>query len=371
MSAPSSPAPARRVPYSGIWLDSFSLTAVKGGALLSGGTVWLPDGIGSRSQTSDGAAFWDASKEEWFPLPPLPSPRHDHASVTLPDGRALLIGGSTHQATEVNSTLFWEPETREFREGPPLREARSHPVARLLPDGTVLVLGSEFDDDMQRGTRAELLRPGASAWEPAGQTNRIFHVGPVCVSGQRVVIAGGRDNGFGFAIIEGTHYAPPLGQSTELWEPEGRAWRTASAPMLELRDDAAGIALTDGSILVVGGWGEGGLLTSAEQWDPSTERWSPAGSLAMARSSFTLTALPDGQAAVSGGLGQGPFHATTSVEIWDPRQRTWTPGTPLEQGRAGHSVVPVGGGRFLVVGHTRPTPDAAPETTWELWRPVL
>ncbi|WP_224363278.1 Kelch repeat-containing protein [Hyalangium versicolor] len=303
-------------------------------------------------------------------MQPLPSARYDHAAVPLPDGRVLLVGGRTNEAPELNSTLIWEPETRSFREGPPLREARSHPVAVTLPDGAVLVLGSEFDDDMQRGTRAELLRPGARAWEPAGQTVHIFHVGPVCVSGQRVVIAGGRDNGFGFAIIDGVHYAPPLAQSTEIWEHGGRAWRAATGPLLEPRDDPAGVTLSDGSILVVGGWHEGQVLTSAEQWDPNTERWSPAGSLSIARSSFTLTALPDGRAAVSGGLGQGPFEEVTAVELWDPQRRVWSPGTPLAQGRAGHKVVPVDAGTFLVVGNSRPTPEAPPETTWEVWRPA-
>ncbi|WP_235216501.1 hypothetical protein [Archangium violaceum] len=102
------------------------------------------------------------------------------------------------------------------------------------------------------GTRAELLRPGANAWEPAGQTVRVFHPGPVCVSGERVIIAGGRDNGSGFAIIEGVHIAPPLDQGTEIWEPHGRTWRM-SGPLTRPRDEAKGVTLSDGRVLVVGG----------------------------------------------------------------------------------------------------------------------
>jgi len=369
MSLTRSASPTGRVPYSGIWLENFSLTALPGGALLAGGMEWHPDGIGSRSQTTDGAAFWDAAKAEWLPLSPLPSPRQNHAAVALKDGRALLVGGRDQKNPDLRSTLVWEPETRQFREGPPLLEARSYPIAVLLPDGAVLVLGSELDDDMERGTRAEILRPGATAWEPAGQTQRIFHVGPVSVSHHKVVIAGGRDNGFGFAVIEGVHYAPPLDQSTELWEREGRSWRTAAGPMTEPREDAQGVTLSDGRILVVGGWHRGTLLTTAELWDPRTERWSPAGKLATARSSFALTALQDGRAAVSGGLAEGPFQNTPEVEIWDPQQGTWSPGPPLALGRAGHKLADVGGGTFLVAGTSRTTPDAPPETTWEQWRP--
>ncbi|MFL5349560.1 MAG: Kelch repeat-containing protein [Hyalangium sp.] len=364
------PPPTGRVPYSGIWLESFSLTPVPGGALLAGGQEWHPDGIGATTRVTGAASFFDASKQEWIPLPPLPFARQDHAAVALKDGRVLLVGGRTHENPELKDTVSWEPDTRRFREGPPLLEARSRPVARALPDGSVLVLGTEFDDDLERGTRAELLRPGASAWEPAGQTVRIYHVGPVCLSGQQVIIAGGRDNGMGFAIIEGTHYAPPLEQSTELWEPEGRTWRTAAGALLEPREEAQGVTLSDGRILIVGGWHQGQLLTTAELWDPRTERWSPAGSLSTPRSSFALTALPDGRAAVSGGLGSGPFEATKSVELWDPQSHTWSVGPPLAQARAGHLLAPVGPGVFLVVGNYRPTPEAPPETTWELWQPL-
>lgn len=367
----SQPLPSTgRVPYSGIWLESFSLTPVPGGALLAGGEEWHPEGIGATPRATDAAAFFDVSKQEWRPLPPLPFARQDHAAVALKDGRVLLVGGRSRQDPALKDTAFWEPGTQSFREGPPLREERSHPAALSLPDGSVLVLGSDFDHDRKRGTRAELLRPGASAWEPAGQTMRIFHLGPVCLSGQQVLIAGGRDNGFGFAIIEGVHYAPPLGQSTELWEPEGRTWRTAAGALLEPREDAQGVTLSDGRVLIAGGWHKGRLLTTAELWDPRTERWSPAGKLSTARSSLALTALPDGRAAVSGGLGAGPSEATNSVEIWDPQSHTWSAGPPLAQARAGHLLAPVGPGLFLVVGNYRPTPDAPPETTWELWRPL-
>ncbi|WP_368670378.1 Kelch repeat-containing protein, partial [Myxococcus sp. AM011] len=359
----------RRVPYSGLWLDGFSLTAVASGALLAGGQGWHKDGGGSTPRTSAGAAFWDTSREEWLEVPGLPEPRQDHAAVALPGGRVLLIGGRDNPRPELDSTLFWEPDTRRFVPGPTLLAARSNPVAHVLPDGTVVVLGSDHDHDLERGTRAELLRPGATAWEPAGQTVRIFHTGPVCVSGERIIIAGGRDNGFGFAIIEGQHLAPPLNLSTEVWEPSGRTWRTAPHPLTEERDDAAGVTLSDGRILVVGGWNHGTVLMSAELFDPRTEQWTATGALGLARSSFTLTALADGRAAVSGGLRSDPYGEATDVEVWSPDTGRWSPGMPLAVGRAGHLVVPLGDGAYLVAGTTRVAPDGSLETTSEVWRP--
>lgn len=356
-----------KVPHEGLWLDCFSLTQTRGGALLAGGQVWLRDGIGATPRTRAEASFWERATQRWHPLPSLPEPRQDHAAVALPEGRVLLIGGKNQDTHELRTTLVWEPEARRFHEGPSLLTARARPVAVSLADGAVLVLGSDFDDDLERGTRAEVLWPGAKQWEPAGQTARLFHVGPVCASGERVVIAGGRDNGFGFAIVEGVHYAPPLDRMTEVWERGSRTWKTLG-PMTGSRDEATGVTLSDGRILVVGGWQQGTALATAEVWDPRTGEWSETGSVALPRSSFALTALAHGGAALSGGLASGPFTNSETVELWDPVRGTWSPGRPLAMGRSGHQLAEVEPGTFLVVSSTRDAQDGL-ETTWEVWRP--
>ncbi|WP_434383396.1 Kelch repeat-containing protein [Melittangium boletus] len=354
-----------KVPHESLWLEGFGLVPVAGGALLVGGNAWFPDGIGATCRPSDTVLFWERATRQWHPLPPLPQPRMGHATVALPDGRVRVLGGKTPEAHESRDTLVWEPGSRRFQDGPPLLAARSGPIAVGFADGAVLVLGTDFDEDFERGTRSEFLGPEAEAWEPAGQTARLFHPGPVCVSGSRALIAGGRDNGFGFAIVEGVHSAPPLDQMTEVWDRERRVWRQA-LPLTESRDGALGVTLSDGRVLVVGGWRQGRVLASAEVWDPRTEAWSATGSLATPRSGFALTALAGGRALVFGGLTETSDTGTPTVELWDPLQGTWSPGTPLRIERAGQQLVEVDPGRFLVVGCTR-TPDGGLETTWELW----
>ena len=363
----SSPLLAGRVPHEGLWLEGYSLTVVPGGVLLAGGNAWHPEDGGTTSRPTASACFWERVTGQWQPLTPLPLPLQDHAAVPLRDGRVLLLGGKRSGVMELGETWLWDAVTRRFQEGPPLLAARARPLAVSLAEGTVLVLGSDFDDDFERGTRAEVLAPGASAWEPAGQTARIFHPGPVCTSGERVLIAGGRDNGMGFAIVDGVHYAPPLDQQTEVWERGSRTWRTAN-PLKRSRDDALGVTLADGRVLVQGGWERGRNLGTAEVWDPRTETWSETGEVALPRSGQALTALPDGGAAVSGGLVDSALQGTETVELWDPVRGTWSPGPPLTQPYSGHRLVPVEGDTFLVVGLIRDAEDI-PRVSWELWRP--
>ena len=73
-------------------------------------------------------------------------------------------------------------------------------------------------------------------------------------------------------------------------------------------------------MLIVGG----GVFTSvredyhpsAELWDPATGTFEPAGTLSAPRSDHTASLLPDGRVLVIGGFGRGGVHS--SAEIWEP-----------------------------------------------------
>ena len=60
--------------------------------------------------------------------------------------------------------------------------------------------------------------------------------------------------------------------------------------------------LPNGKVLVAGGDGDSGILTSAELYDPATGTWTATGSLTTARSIHTATLLPNGKVLVAGGI---------------------------------------------------------------------
>ncbi len=60
--------------------------------------------------------------------------------------------------------------------------------------------------------------------------------------------------------------------------------------------------LQDGTVLVAGGYGDAGYLSSAEVYDPASGNWSPTGAMTTVRGGcHTATLLQSGKVLVTGG----------------------------------------------------------------------
>jgi len=93
------------------------------------------------------------------------------------------------------------------------------------------------------------------------------------------------------------------------------------------RYDHTATLLTNGNVLVVGGWG-GRDLSSAELYNPATGTWSFTGSLpGGGRRGFAATLLPSGKVLIAGGFfgSNGYTGDTSEADLYDPATGTWTP----------------------------------------------
>ena len=132
--------------------------------------------------------------------------------------------------------------------------------------------------------------------------------------------------------------------------------RESAAPARRFLHSAA--AMRNGLVLVTGGYHVGDSTrsrvgvppsTSAQLYDPLSDRWFDVAPLTLGRARHASVELPDGRVAVLGG-----FHsfAVDSVELYDPVADSWSVGEPLPMPMYDHAAVLAGSSVVLVGGHS-------------------
>jgi len=135
--------------------------------------------------------------------------------------------------------------------------------------------------------------------------------------------------------------------SVNRFNPSSNQW-TAVGSLAVARSGHSVTALQDGKVLVAGGYSPG-ALSSCELFDPATNTWSSTGGMNTARDYHTATLLLDGRVLVAGGYGVG---STTfaSVELFNPSSGTWTVATSMSTARSSHTATLLPNGNVLVAG---------------------
>lgn len=229
------------------------------------------------------ADLFDPRSGRWRLLAQEQGLTHSYArtATVLDSGKVLIVG-----AVQDHSALF-DPATEEFKQIPNLEVPRILHTASLLPGGRVLIAGGFRGGDVTKPTdSAEIFSPAASgvessgsdgSWRPARSmgTPRFAHTATSLGNG-KVLVAGGSE------------------KPDQRLLPKGLSMGETDRP--------------------------GRTLRTAELYDPSTGRWTPAGEMSASRRSpvfglaltaiqpsasgattFTATRLDDGRVIVLGG----------------------------------------------------------------------
>jgi RHS repeat-associated protein len=198
----------------------------------------------------------------------------------------------------------------DARQRPMLQDGQS---ATLLPDGTWLVTGGR-----QNG------RPIATAsiWDAATDTTtpirgrlehpRAGHTATLMRDGRILILGGiGARN--------------DVESSAEYYDPQTERFETFDVP-LEPRSFHSATLLTDGRVLVAGGVGsDGHVRGNAEVWDPSSSIVAEPIGMTVARRGHTATLLDDGSIAINGGVGADGQPVTIS-ELYFPETESFVTG---------------------------------------------
>jgi hypothetical protein len=289
--------------------------------------------------------------------PPSPLARTRHGSIALADGSILLVGGSSPGHVMWSNSERYDPHADTFTPVGELSTGRAGVALVLQPGGTVLAFGGDANtSSFEVATRVEEWSPAALAWSVRGnlRANRIRHTATGLGDG-RVLVLGGVAVGGGNA------------RAAEVWE-TGIGSRLPMGMPTHLRAAHTATRLADGSILLAGGYDPltGAAVLAAERFDPVTETFTPAGTLADGRIYHAAVLLPDGRVWVGGGDNLvGGAHR--SVELFDPATGTWSKGPALLEARTELRAVWLGSGELLVLGGLRNATTAS--DIIEFWQP--
>ena len=228
--------------------------------------------------------------------------RNNFTVTVLASGKVLLAGGEITSAAEI-----FDPVAKTWTTTTSLPAGRESHQAALLPSGKVLLCGGISGPVV--GT-CLTFDPVTSKWTlvPGMSTPRFaFHF--VKLSSGQILAAGG-------ATVAGVS-SPPRTSSAEIFDPITETW-TAASSLATARYNGAAFLLASGKVAVVGGTGDTPTISSVELFDPSTKAWKAGASLLAPRNVVTGGVLRDGRVLVLGGPSD------SSCEMYDPTADKWT-----------------------------------------------
>jgi N-acetylneuraminic acid mutarotase len=194
-----------------------------------------------------------------------------------------------------------------------------YPAAPVGPGGTIYVFDGAADGAYP-GRPLQIFDPISQKW----RWNTKADIPPydfeaLVASGNTIFAVGGATGG-----------SPPnMGPIADYSIPSGTWTDDPPSPCAQL---GAGATLGhDGRIYVAGGYGQYGLDSCLEIYDPRTRTWEDAGETPDQVTNPGVAAGPDGRIYVIGGTsGAGPRSAVVpDVQIYDPATKAWSLGTPI------------------------------------------
>jgi hypothetical protein len=277
--------------------------------LLPDGRVLIAGGMERNRVFFASTELFDPATDTFSPAASMAIDRVVHTATDLEDGRVLVAGGLSASAGQLASAELYDPMTETFVPIGSLATARSTHTATRLADGRVLIAGG-MDGSLARLASAELYDPATGQFSPTGSMTspRVSHTATLLADG-RVLMTGGSPLARGEDVLRGA----------EVYDP-GSGTFVAVGDLVVGRHKHAAVALAGGAVLIVGGSDArdgGGKHASAELFDPATGRFSPTGSMEIARFKIpdALVLLPSGRALVAGGADR--------LELFDPAGLTF------------------------------------------------
>jgi len=291
----------------------------------------------------------------FYPTGDTQEPRARHTATLLPNGKVLVAGGYVYKAyclAGIDSAELYDPDAGSFSSTGTMSAPRYAQTSTRLPNGDVLITGGfTYDEstcsDMDPSPAvksAELYDHAHGSFQPTGSMaeERGGHTATLLADGRVLIAGGGKTDEGPSQLGDGASSAEVFDQATGAF--------TLIGNMTAGRVGQTATLLTDGRVLITGGWTSSSPIATAELYDPSTGAFSPTGNMTSARGAHTATLLRDGRVLIIGGASDQTNAGSNTAEIYDPNTGSFVAAGSMEVARRLHSATLLPSGRVLVVG---------------------
>lgn len=241
------------------------------------------------------AQLYNPSTNTWSAAGSLHEARALHTANRLPDGRVIVFGGqgtcNAQVCITLSSTEIYDPASNSWSFGPPLPQPRQQSTSSTLPDGRVLVAGGCSQNGLPcTPLDAVVYNPASNSFGNAIPmvVPRSWHMA-VAMDGGDVLLAGGV-NGNGNAQ-----------KSAEVFRVASGSF-VALPDSLFGHFEAAMERLPSGDVLIAAGQGGGDPTGRSELFSAAAGLWAQVGTLAQAREYPRMARLAGGAVVLVGGI---------------------------------------------------------------------
>ena len=289
---------------SGTWTATGTLNFPRVGhtaTLLANGQVLVAGGEDSSGNLVASSELYNPATGTWTVSGRMLTARYDHTATLLANGDVLVAGGIS--GTYTASAEIYSPSTGQWTATGSMTMPRAFAAAALLTNGHVLMAGGSNADGTSN-TTAELYNPAAGQWTTTASMPSSHTSPATLLPNGKVLVSGGG----------GVLYDPSTGQ----WSPTGPLYYTGGT-------SNTAVLLPNGDVLM---YGNKFSCYAAQFYQPSSNTWARAQGQCGNDVSFgPLVLLGTGKVLLAGDVISYSGHASATARsaLYDPSTNSWTP----------------------------------------------